>query len=38
MAAVDVIYGVHMPEQGVSQVTPVDFRELGHVTELAAVS
>ena len=38
MAAVDVIYGVHMPEQGVSQVTPVDFRELGHVTELAAVA
>ena len=36
MAAVDVIYGVHMPEQGVSEVTPVDFRELGHVTELAA--
>jgi chromosome segregation protein len=36
MAAVDVIYGVHMPEQGVSEVTPVDFREFGHVTELAA--
>lgn len=36
MAAVDVIYGVHMPEQGVSQVTPVDFRELGNVAELAA--
>ncbi len=31
MAAVDVIYGVHMPEQGVSEVTPVDFRELGSV-------
>ena len=28
MAAVDVIYGVHMPEQGVSEVTPVDFRQL----------
>jgi chromosome segregation protein len=26
MAAVDVIYGVHMPEQGVSEVTAVDFR------------
>jgi chromosome segregation protein len=36
MAAVDVIYGVHMPEQGVSEVTPVDFRELGGMTELAA--
>ncbi len=30
MAAVDVIYGVYMPEQGVSAVSPVDFRELGH--------
>ncbi len=30
MAAVDVIYGVYMPEQGVSAVAPVDFRELGH--------
>jgi chromosome segregation protein len=28
MAAVDVIYGVYMPEQGVSAVTPVDFRSL----------
>jgi chromosome segregation protein len=36
MAAVDVIYGVHMPEQGVSEVTPVDFREFGHVATLAA--
>lgn len=36
MAAVDVIYGVHMPEQGVSEVTPVDFRELGGMTELSA--
>lgn len=26
MAAVDVLYGVHMQEQGVSSVTPVDFR------------
>ncbi len=26
MAAVDVIYGVHMPEQGVSEVAAVDFR------------
>jgi chromosome segregation protein len=30
MAAVDTIYGVYMPEQGVSAVTPVDFRQLGH--------
>ena len=30
MAAVDTIYGVYMPEQGVSAVTPVDFRKLGH--------
>lgn len=30
MAAVDVIYGVYMPEQGVSAVSPVDFRSLGH--------
>ena len=30
MAAVDTIYGVYMPEQGISAVTPVDFRQLGH--------
>ena len=30
MAAVDAIYGVYMPEQGVSAVTPVDFRKLNH--------
>ncbi len=30
MTAVDTIYGVYMPEQGVSAVTPVDFRKLGH--------
>jgi len=27
MSSVDTIYGVHMAEQGVSAVTPVDFRE-----------
>ncbi len=30
MAAVDTIYGVYMPEQGVSAVTLVDFRQLDH--------
>lgn len=30
MAAVDTIYGVYMPEQGVSSVTQVDFRKLDH--------
>lgn len=30
MAAVDTIYGVYMPEQGVSAVAPVDFRQLNH--------
>jgi len=35
MASVDVIYGVSMPEQGVSTVTPVDFRDFkeGNVME-----
>jgi chromosome segregation protein len=32
MAAVDVIYGIHMAEMGVSSVTPVDFRSLKHNT------
>ncbi len=38
MAAVDVIYGVYMAEQGVSAVSPVDFRELDNasVFEIAA--
>ena len=30
MAAVDTIYGVYMPELGVSAVTPVDFRDFAH--------
>lgn len=37
MAAVDVIYGVHMPEQGISAVTPVDFRALGHTETLKII-
>ncbi len=39
MAAVDIIYGVYMPEEGVSAVTPVDFRQLeaGPVLDQAAV-
>ncbi|MEK7253773.1 MAG: chromosome segregation protein SMC, partial [Bacteroidota bacterium] len=37
MAAVDVIYGVFMPEQGVSAVTQVDFRDLQHNVKLEAV-
>jgi len=36
MAAVDVIYGVHMQEMGVSSVTPVDFRTLEHSNILQA--
>ena len=34
MAAVDIIYGVYMQEQGVSSVSPVDFRELDHTSVL----
>jgi chromosome segregation protein len=34
MAAVDTIYGVYMPELGVSAVTPVDFREFEHSDSL----
>ncbi len=30
MAAVDIIYGIHMQETGVSSITPVDFRTLEH--------
>lgn len=30
MAAVDTIYGVYMPELGVSHVAPVDFRQFEH--------
>ena len=31
MAAVDTIYGVYMAEQGVSGVTPVNFKDYEHV-------
>jgi chromosome segregation protein len=39
MAAVDIIYGVYMEEQGISRLSPVDFRflENTHVEELASV-
>ena len=37
MAAVDVIYGVFMAEQGVSGVSAVDFRELDHSSALETV-
>ena len=37
MAAVDIIYGVYMQEQGVSGVSPVDFRELDHAATLETV-
>ena len=37
MAAVDIIYGVYMQEQGVSNVSAVDFRELEHTSLLEMV-
>jgi len=37
MAAVDVIYGVYMEEQGVSGVTEVDFRDFEHTSFLEVV-
>ena len=37
MAAVDVIYGVFMPEQGISAVSSVDFRSLDHSMVLESV-
>lgn len=37
MAAVDVIYGVFMQEQGVSDVSAVDFRELEHNSVLETI-
>lgn len=37
MAAVDVLYGVYMREQGVSAVAPVDFRSYEHHTVMEMV-
>ena len=37
MAAVDVIYGVYMEEQGISNLSPVDFRFLEHEEVLEEV-
>lgn len=37
MAAVDIIYGVFMPEQGVSAVSPVDFRNFENVSAFEVV-
>ncbi len=36
MAAVDIIYGVYMQEEGVSNVSAVDFRSLDHFSLLEA--
>jgi chromosome segregation protein len=38
MAAVDVLYGVYMQEQGVSAVTPVDFRSYEHAPVIEVVN
>jgi len=37
MAAMDVIYGVFMQEQGISQVSEVDFRNFKHIEELQTI-
>lgn len=37
MSAVDILYGVYMQEQGVSSVTPVDFRNFDGVDALQTV-
>ena len=37
MAAVDIIYGIYMQEQGVSSLSAVDFRELDHTSSLETV-
>ena len=38
MAAVDILYGVYMQEQGVTAVTQVDFRSIGNETTLETIS
>ncbi|MEM9545394.1 MAG: chromosome segregation protein SMC [Bacteroidota bacterium] len=38
MSAVDILYGVYMQEQGVSSVTPVDFRNFDGVDALQTVA
>ncbi len=38
MAAVDVLYGVYMQEQGISGVSPVDFRQYDHEPVLEVVN
>jgi len=38
MSAVDILYGVYMQEQGVSSVTPVDFRNFDVVDALHTVN
>jgi chromosome segregation protein len=38
MSAVDILYGVYMQEQGVSEVTPVDFRKFEGVDELQSIN
>ena len=38
MASVDVIYGVYMEEQGISSVSPVDFRGFEHASLLEVTS
>ncbi|MDF1696225.1 MAG: chromosome segregation protein SMC [Saprospiraceae bacterium] len=37
MSAVDILYGVYMQEQGVSSVTPVDFRNFKGADELQTI-
>jgi chromosome segregation protein len=38
MASVNVIYGVYMEEQGISNVSPVDFRSFTHTSLLEVTS
>jgi chromosome segregation protein len=38
MSAVDILYGVYMQEQGVSSVTPVDFRSFDNVDALQVLN